>query len=164
MIFCARSIAAERTLIRTEADELTYNLHVMIRFDLELQMLDGRLSIADLPDAWNARYLSDLGVQVPDVNHGCLQDVHWFGGAIGGAFQCYTLGNILSAQFFEAATRAHPYIYDEMERGEFGTLRDWLVGNLYRFRPRARSATIGRKRDRRPAANQTVYGLSARQI
>ena len=124
---------SERTLIRTESDELTYNLHVMIRFDLECQMLDGRLSVADLPDAWNARYLSDLGVVVPDYNRGCLQDVHWFGGAIGGAFQCYTLGNILSAQFFEAATRAHPYIYDEISRGEFSTLRDWLTGNLYRF-------------------------------
>ena len=124
---------SEQTLIRTESDELTYNLHVMIRFDLECQMLDGRLSIADLPDAWNARYLSDLGVEVPDVNHGCLQDVHWFGGPIGGAFQCYTLGNILSAQFFEAAVRAHPEIPDEMARGEFGALRDWLTGNLYRF-------------------------------
>ena len=124
---------SEKTLIRTEADELTYNLHVMIRFDLELQMLDGRLQIADLPDAWNARYRDDLGVAVPDYADGCLQDVHWFMGAIGGAFQCYTLGNILSAQFFEAATRAQPTIPDEIGRGEFGTLRDWLTGNLYRF-------------------------------
>ncbi len=124
---------SERTLIRTEADELTYNLHVMIRFDLELQMLEGNLEIRDLPDAWNARYLSDLGVQVPDYYHGCLQDVHWFGGAIGGAFQGYTLGNILSAQFFEAATRAHPSIENDMARGEFGALRDWLTSNLYRF-------------------------------
>ncbi len=124
---------SEQTLIRTEADELTYNLHVMIRFDLELQMLDGRLDIKDLPDAWNARYQSDLGVTVPDYNHGCLQDVHWFSGPIGGAFQCYTLGNILSAQFFEAATRAQPSIPDDMTRGEFGALRDWLTGNLYRF-------------------------------
>lgn len=124
---------SERTLIRTEADELTYNLHVMIRFDLECQMLDGRLAIADLPDAWNARYLADLGVTVPDYANGCLQDVHWFGGAIGGAFQCYTLGNILSAQFFEAATRAQPCIEDDMARGQFGALHDWLSGNLYRF-------------------------------
>lgn len=124
---------SERTLIRTEADELTYNLHVMIRFDLELQMLEGSLAIADLPAAWNARYQSDLGVTVPDDNNGCLQDVHWFMGAIGGAFQGYTLGNILSAQFFEAATRAHPSIEEDMERGEFGALLDWLTGNLYRF-------------------------------
>ena len=124
---------SQQTLIRTEADELTYNLHVMIRFDLELQMLDGRLDIKDLPDAWNARYLSDLGVQVPDYASGCLQDVHWFSGPIGGAFQCYTLGNILSAQFFEAATRAQTSIPDDMTRGEFGALKDWLTGNLYRF-------------------------------
>ena len=121
----------ERGLIRTEADELTYNLHVMIRFDLELQMLDGRLAIKDLPDAWNARYASDLGVEVPDDSDGCLQDVHWFGGAIGGAFQGYTLGNILSAQYFEAAKRAHPDLDAEIARGEFGSLREWLTENLY---------------------------------
>ena len=124
---------SERTLIRTESDELTYNLHVMIRFDLECQMLDGTLAIADLPDAWNARYQADLGVQATNYSDGCLQDVHWFGGAIGGAFQCYTLGNILSAQFFEAATRAHPSIEADMARGQFGALHDWLTGNLYRF-------------------------------
>lgn len=123
----------ERGLIRTEADELTYNLHVMIRFDLELQMLDGRLAIADLPDAWNARYLSDLGVEVPDNSDGCLQDVHWFGGAIGGAFQGYTLGNILSAQYFEAAKRAYPDLESEISRGEFDHLRAWLTQNLYQF-------------------------------
>ena len=123
----------ERTLIRTEADELTYNLHVMIRFDLELQLLDGRLEIADLPAAWNARYSSDLGCEVPNNSDGCLQDVHWFGGTIGGAFQGYTLGNILSAQFFEAARNAHPDLENNIARGDFGVLRDWLTGNLYRF-------------------------------
>lgn len=122
----------QRSLIRTDADEVTYNLHVMIRFDLELALLEGTLSIHDLPDAWRARYQSDLGTVSPDDSDGVLQDVHWFGGTVGGAFQGYTLGNILSAQFFDCATRAHPEIENEIERGEFVTLHHWLRDNIYR--------------------------------
>ncbi len=91
--------------IRTDADEVTYNLHVMLRFDLELALLEGTLAVADLPEAWRARMHSDLGVTPPDDRDGVLQDVHWYGGIVGGAFQGYTLGNILSAQFFAAARR-----------------------------------------------------------
>ena len=91
--------------IRTDADEVTYNLHVMLRFDLELALLDGTLAVADLPDAWRARVERDLGITPPDDRDGALQDVHWFGGIVGGAFQSYTLGNIMSAQFFAAARR-----------------------------------------------------------
>lgn len=122
----------EPSLIRTDADEVTYNLHVMIRFELEMQLLEGTLDIADLPDAWNAAYQSDLGVTPPDDKDGCLQDIHWYGGIIGGAFQGYTLGNIFSAQVFEAATAAHPEIEAEMGQGQFGTLRAWLTENIYR--------------------------------
>lgn len=121
----------ERSLIRTDADEVTYNLHVMIRFDLELQLLEGTLSIADLPEAWNARYQSDLGIAAPGNTDGCLQDVHWYAGLIGGSFQGYTLGNILSAQLFAAAERAHPSIRAEIGHGEFGTLHTWLRDNVY---------------------------------
>jgi len=121
----------QRSLIRTEADEVTYNLHVMIRFDLELQMLEGKLSIRDLPEAWDERYHSDLGVNAPDYRDGVLQDVHWFAGAIGGAFQGYTLGNILSAQFYSLALKAHPGIQSEIKQGEFGTLHGWLKDNIY---------------------------------
>lgn len=119
------------SLIRVDADEVTYNLHVMIRFDLEMALLEGSLAIKDLPEAWDARYGSDLGVEPPDDRNGVLQDVHWFGGAIGGAFQSYTLGNLLSAQFYEAALAANPSIPDEIARGEFGTLRMWLTENIY---------------------------------
>ena len=108
----------ERSLIRIEADEVTYNLHVMIRFDLELQMLEGSLEIKDLPEAWDERYQSDLGVSAPDYRDGVLQDVHWYGGGIGGAFQGYTLGNILSAQFFAKAVEAHPTIPENIGRGD----------------------------------------------
>jgi carboxypeptidase Taq len=121
----------QRSLIRTDADEVTYNLHVILRFDFELQLLEGRLAVRDLPEAWHARYASDLGVRAPDDRDGALQDVHWFAGFIGGAFQGYTLGNILGAQFYDAALKAHPEIPAEIEKGEFGTLHGWLKDNLY---------------------------------
>jgi carboxypeptidase Taq len=120
------------SLIRTDADELTYNLHVMIRFDLELDLLEGKLAVRDLPEAWDARYRADLGIVAPEPKNGVLQDVHWFAGLIGGAFQGYTIGNILSAQFFDAARAAHPAIDAEIGRGEFGTLHGWLRENVYR--------------------------------
>jgi carboxypeptidase Taq len=121
----------QRSLIRVDADEVTYNLHVMIRFDLELALLEGTLAIRDLPEAWQERYESDLGIAAPDDRDGVLQDVHWYGGPIGGAFQGYTLGNILSAQFFELALKAHPEIKDEMKQGKFATLHRWLKENIY---------------------------------
>jgi carboxypeptidase Taq len=123
----------QRSLIRTEADEVTYNLHPMIRFDLELQLLDGSLEVRDLPEAWNARYTSDLGLTPPDDRDGVLQDVHWYGGPIGGVFQGYTLGNILGAMFFEKALKAHPEIPDEIRQGQFNTLRTWLTQNIYQY-------------------------------
>ena len=121
----------EPSLIRTDADEVTYNLHIMLRFDLELALLEGRLRVADLPDAWRAGMKADLGIAPPDDREGCLQDVHWYAGNIGGAFQSYTIGNILSAQFFAAATTAHPEISSEIANGQFGTLHGWLTNNLY---------------------------------
>jgi carboxypeptidase Taq len=121
----------ERSLIRTDADEVTYNLHVIIRFDLELELLEGRLSVRDLPEAWWERYKQDLGITPPDDRDGVLQDVHWYGGVIGGAFQGYSIGNILSAQFFDCATQAHPEIGGQIAQGEFGTLHTWLRENIY---------------------------------
>ncbi len=121
----------QRSLIRTDADEVTYNLHVMLRFDFEIDLLEGRLAVRDLPEAWHARYQADLGVRAPDDRDGVLQDVHWFSGVVGGAFQGYTLGNILSTQFFDAAVRAHPEINDQIAQGEFGTLHGWLRDSIY---------------------------------
>jgi carboxypeptidase Taq len=121
----------ERSLIRTEADEVTYNLHVMLRFDFELDLLEGRLAVRDLPQAWRERFKADMGILPPDDRDGVLQDMHWYGGIIGGAFQGYTLGNILGAQFFETALLAHPEIPAEIEEGEFGTLHGWLKENIY---------------------------------
>jgi carboxypeptidase Taq len=121
----------ERSLIRTDADEVTYNLHVMLRFDFELAMLEGTLGVKDLADAWHERFKADFGITAPDDRDGVLQDVHWYGGTIGGAFQGYTLGNIFSAQFYAAALRANPAIPDQIRRGEFSPLHEWLRENIY---------------------------------
>jgi len=121
----------ERSLIRTDADEVTYNLHVMLRFDLECDLLEGRLAVRDLPEAWRSRFQKDIGIAVADDRDGCLQDVHWFSGPVGGAFQGYTLGNILSAQFMRSAVAARPGIPAAVERGEFGELHGWLRENVY---------------------------------
>lgn len=123
----------ERSLIRTDSDEVTYNLHVMMRFGLELDLLEGKLAVKDLARVWRERFEADLGIPVPDDRDGVLQDVHWFSGPIGGAFQGYTLGNILSAQFHAAAVRAHPEIPKQVTQGEFGTLHTWLRTNLYQY-------------------------------
>ncbi len=119
------------SLIRVDADEVTYNLHVMIRFDIELALMDGSLEVKDLPEVWHSRYASDLGVTAPDDRDGVLQDVHWYTG-IFGYFQGYTLGNLMSAQFYDAALKANPSIPDEIASGQFGTLRGWLTDNIYR--------------------------------
>ena len=119
------------SLIRTDADEVTYNLHVLLRFDFELNLLEGNLAVRDLPEAWRERFEADLGLVPPDDRNGVLQDIHWYFGAIGGAFQGYTLGNILSAQFFEQATQTHPEITSEIEEGKFNTLHNWLQENIH---------------------------------
>jgi carboxypeptidase Taq len=121
-----------RSLIRTDADEVTYNLHIMLRFDLENKLLEGKLSVNDLPEAWREAMQADLGIEPSDDRDGCLQDGHWYSGYIGGRFQSYAIGNILSAQFYAAALKAHPKIPREIASGEFGTLHTWLGHNLYR--------------------------------
>ena len=123
----------QRSLIRTEADEVTYNLHVMIRFELELQLLEGALAIKDLPEAWHQAYQENLGLHAPEDKDGVMQDVHWYAGIIGGAFQGYTLGNILSGQFFAQALNAHPKIPEEIGQGKFDTLHTWLCENIYQY-------------------------------
>jgi carboxypeptidase Taq len=120
-----------RSLVRTDADEVTYNLHVMLRFDLESRLLEGKLRVKDLPEAWRVGMQDSLGIAPPDNRDGCLQDVHWYNGTIGGGFQSYTIGNILAAQFYAAALKAHPDIPDEIADGDFGTLHTWLRDTIY---------------------------------
>ena len=123
--------AASPSEIRVEADELTYNLHVVLRFELEVALVEGSLAVPDLSEAWNAKMEEHLGITPKDDARGVLQDDHW---AIGffGYFPTYTLGNVLSVQLFEAALKGHPEIPTEMERGEFGTLLAWLRENVHR--------------------------------
>jgi carboxypeptidase Taq len=118
------------SLIRTESDEATYNLHIMLRFDLEVAMLKGDLSVADLPGIWNERMKSDFGVTPPNDAQGCLQDIHWAGGAIG-YFPTYTLGNLYAAQLFEQARKDLGDLDTLFAAGEFAPLLNWLRKNIH---------------------------------
>jgi carboxypeptidase Taq len=120
------------SLIRVEADEVTYNLHIIIRFELECELLEGTVTVAELPEVWRARYQEYLGVSAPDDRDGVLQDVHWFAGLIGGAFQGYTLGNIFAGQFYAAAQKAMPDLTSLLEQADFVPLHTWLRENIYR--------------------------------
>jgi carboxypeptidase Taq len=121
---------AQRTLVRVDADETTYGLHVILRFELEERLLSGRLAVQDLPDAWNARFEELLGIPVPNDRLGVLQDSHWAGGSFG-YFPTYLLGSVLAVQIWERAREALPDVEDQIGRGEFGDLHAWLRGNLY---------------------------------
>lgn len=121
------------SLIRVDADELTYNMHVIVRFEIEKALLEGQMQVEDLPRVWNEKYQEYLGIEVPDFKMGCLQDVHWFGGSIGGYFQGYTMGNILSAQFYASACKAHPQIPLQISQGQFSLLHTWLKENIYQY-------------------------------
>lgn len=118
------------SLIRIEADELTYNFHIIIRFELEREVISGRLEVEDLPAAWNAKYKEYLGVDVPSDRDGVLQDVHWSGGSMG-YFPTYALGNVLGAQLWQRITNEIPNLQDEFEQGEFSSLRDWSRENVH---------------------------------
>lgn len=114
-----------RSLIRVEADEVTYPLHVIHRYRLERAMLAGELAVADLPGAWRAGMVELLGVEVPNDRDGCMQDIHWMDGAFG-YFPTYTLGAMAAAQIFQAAALALPGLSDDFSRGDFGPLMAWL--------------------------------------
>lgn len=116
--------------IRVDADEVTYNLHIMLRTEIESDLLEGRLSVADVPEAWNARLEEYLGLQPPPAQEGCLQDIHWTFPQLG-SFVGYTLGNVISAQVMETIRRDLPDLDAQVEAGEFARLREWLVSHLY---------------------------------
>jgi carboxypeptidase Taq len=120
----------EPSLIRVEADELTYNLHIMVRFEIEKDMLSGKLAVKDLPDAWNSRYEEYLGITPNNDADGCLQDVHWSMGSIG-YFPTYTYGNLLSYQFWACLQHDIPDAYDSIARGEFEAIHEWLKDKIY---------------------------------
>ena len=124
--------AVEPSLIRVESDEATYNLHIILRFELEQAMLADEFPLEQLPEEWNRRMWDYLGIEVPNDTLGVLQDVHWSGGSIG-YFPTYALGNLISAQIWEKVTTDLPDLYEGFEQGEFGPLRDWLRERLHRY-------------------------------
>lgn len=129
------------SLIRVEADELTYNLHIVLRFELECALVRGDLAVADVPAAWNARMRELLGVTPANDAEGCLQDIHWSMGAIG-YFPTYTLGNLYSTQLMEAARRDLGDLDLQFERGEFAPLREWLREKIHRHGRRFEPAAL----------------------
>jgi carboxypeptidase Taq len=122
---------ARPSLIRVDADETTYGLHIILRFELEQELLFGGLGSADLPEAWNAKMDELLGVRPSNDRVGCLQDVHWSGGMFG-YFPTYQLGNVLSVQIWERLVADIPDAYEHVERGSFGAIYEWLREHLYR--------------------------------
>jgi carboxypeptidase Taq len=118
------------SFIRVESDESTYNLHVMLRFELERAMINGDLAIKDLPGAWNEKFKNFLGLDVPDDTRGCLQDVHWSFGLVG-YFPTYTLGNLYAAQMWETIMEHIPDLDTQMANGEFSALLNWLRENIH---------------------------------
>jgi carboxypeptidase Taq len=119
------------SLIRVEADEVTYNLHIVLRFELELALFEGELHPRDLPDAWRERTRSYLGLEVPDDAAGVLQDVHWSAGSFG-YFPTYSLGNVIAAQLWDLARSEIPDLDEHLAAGELGVLRDFLGERLLR--------------------------------
>ncbi len=119
------------SLIRVEADEVTYNLHIMLRVEIEMGLLEGSLQVKDLPEIWNAKMKEYLGVVPKTDSEGVLQDIHWSGGGFG-SFPGYTIGNIMSAQFLNAARRDVSGLNDGLERGDYAPLLGWLQQNIYR--------------------------------
>ncbi len=123
--------AVKPSLIRVDADEVTYSLHIILRFELEQELLAGTLPLDDLPEAWNARMKEFIGIDVPNDADGVLQDMHWASGHLG-YFPTYALGNVISVQIWNAALEAIPDIPQQVAEGEFAPLREWLTENLYR--------------------------------
>jgi carboxypeptidase Taq len=121
---------AEPGLIRVDADETTYSLHIILRFELEQELLEGTVALEDLPEVWNARMKEFLGVDVPSDSDGVLQDVHWSGGGFG-YFPTYALGNVISLQFWRVVRQALPDLDDQLAAGDALPLSDWLRDNLY---------------------------------
>ncbi|MFO7975379.1 MAG: carboxypeptidase M32, partial [Candidatus Hydrogenedentota bacterium] len=128
-IYAAVNIV-EPSLIRVEADECTYNLHIIIRFELEAALIEGELAVDDIPEAWNAKVKDYLGLDVPDDAHGCLQDIHWSHGAFG-YFPTYALGNLYAAQFFDTMIEQIPDLWEKVTAADFAPILGWLREHIH---------------------------------
>lgn len=142
MMFAFNDVAP--SFIRTESDEVTYNLHILLRFELETALLSKELDAKDLPEAWNAKMKQYLGITPPDDAKGCLQDVHWSCGLVG-YFPTYTLGNLYSAQFFEQARKDLGDLDAMFAKGEFAPLLGWLRKNIHQHGKRYSARDLVKK-------------------
>ncbi len=133
--------AVKPSLIRIEADELTYNLHIIVRFEIERALISSAISVDDVPAAWNGKMTSSIGVTPPDDRDGCLQDIHWSMGALG-YFPTYTLGNLYAAQFFDQAKIDLPDLFDRLARNDQRSLLDWLRTNIHAHGRRFRAGEL----------------------
>lgn len=136
--------AVKRSYIRTDADEVTYNLHIMLRYDVERALFENKIKTPDIPSYWNELFEKYLGIPVTDDASGCLQDIHWSGGNFG-YFPTYTLGNLYAAQFWHAAKSQVPGLEDSIASGDTGALLGWLRKNVHRHGKRYGAATLVKK-------------------
>ena len=118
------------SLIRTEADELTYHFHVMIRYEIEKMLIEGSLPTKDIPACWNEMYQKYLGIKVPDDNRGCLQDIHWSHGSFG-YFATYSLGSLYAAQLYSTIEKKYPAVSEDLTNGKINSIQDWLKKEIY---------------------------------
>ncbi len=149
--------------IRVEADEVTYNLHIVLRFEIERALLDRRLDVKDVPDAWNEKMRTLLGITPANTAEGCLQDIHWSLGAIG-YFPTYALGNLYAAQMFEAATEAVPDLEGAIRRGDTGVLLSWLRENVHAHGMRYRAAELIERVSGRPLSIEPFMNYIERKF
>ena len=143
------------SFIRVEADEATYNMHIILRFELEQGLVSGDLKPADVPSAWDEKIRRSLGLTPPTRREGCLQDIHWSFGGIG-YFPTYTLGNLYAAQFMEAARRDLGDLDADFRRGEFGRLKAWLNEKSHREGRRRRAAALCEQVTGRPLSHEPL--------
>ena len=122
----------EPSLIRVEADEATYNMHIMLRLEIEIGLMEGTIKVKDLPEIWNTRMQEYLGITPPDDAQGVLQDIHWSGGMIG-YFPTYALGNLASVQLWDTMLEQHPNVLDEIAQGKFDTILGWMREHVHRY-------------------------------
>ena len=150
------------SLIRVEADEATYNLHILIRFELEQALLSDDLPVADLPAAWNDKYGQYLGIRPPNDADGVLQDIHWSAGLVG-YFPTYSLGNLYASQFFAQAEADLGPLDAQFARGEFQRLRDWLREKIHAHGQRYTRRRTGAKCHRQAAVARPVDRAFAKE-
>ncbi|MBI4559989.1 MAG: carboxypeptidase M32 [Candidatus Hydrogenedentes bacterium] len=141
------------SLIRVEADECTYNLHIIVRFEIERALIEGQAKVSEIPEFWNAKITEYLGLAVPDDARGCLQDIHWSHGAVG-YFPTYALGNLYAAQLFEAILRDIPDLWSHVEHGDFRPLLSWLRTHIHQYGRRKTAGELVRDASGQTPSNE----------